>query len=259
MSDLFTLLTSATVYDLAQTCFPGMPHFPTHPPFLYGLTREHGQFVGSNGHSSSADAIAMSGHAGTHIDALCHYSVRGKHYGGQPVEQSQTTGHAHYSANTIAPILRRAVLLDIAGMENVPVLARDFEVIPAHLDRASRGLAIQPGSVVLIRTGWAAYWPNAAEYLSQGHAPGPSLAGALWLSERGVFAAGSDTLAFEKLPSNVMPVHVHLLVETGIHIIECLNLEELAAARIREFLFIAAPLKIRGATGGPMRPLAVVE
>ena len=52
-----------------------------------------------------------------------------------------------------------------------------------------------------------------------------------------------------------MPVHVHLLVESGIHIIECLNLEELAAARVTELLFIAAPLKIRGATGAPMRPL----
>ena len=51
-----------------------------------------------------------------------------------------------------------------------------------------------------------------------------------------------------------MPVHVHLLVESGIHIIECLNLEELAAARVAEFLFVALPLKIRGATGSPVRP-----
>jgi len=55
-----------------------------------------------------------------------------------------------------------------------------------------------------------------------------------------------------------MPVHVHLLVESGIHIIECLNLEELAAAKQYEFTFIAAPLKIVGATGAPVRPIAVV-
>jgi kynurenine formamidase len=47
-------------------------------------------------------------------------------------------------------------------------------------------------------------------------------------------------------------------VESGIHIIECLNLEELAADGVTEFLFIAAPMKIRGATGAPLRPLAVV-
>jgi kynurenine formamidase len=54
-----------------------------------------------------------------------------------------------------------------------------------------------------------------------------------------------------------MPVHVHLLVESGIHIIEALNLEELARDRIYEFVFVAAPLKIRGGTGSPIRPLAL--
>ena len=54
-----------------------------------------------------------------------------------------------------------------------------------------------------------------------------------------------------------MPVHVHLLVESGIHIVECLNLEELAADRVYEFQFIAAPMKIRGATGAPVRPIAI--
>jgi kynurenine formamidase len=72
-----------------------------------------------------------------------------------------------------------------------------------------------------------------------------------------VFAVGSDTVAFEKIPTDTMPVHVHLLVEKGIHIIECLNLEELAAARVSTFLFVAAPLKVRGATGAPVRPLAL--
>ncbi len=60
-------------------------------------------------------------------------------------------------------------------------------------------------------------------------------------------------------PSASMPVHVHLLVESGIHIIECLNLEELAAAGVSTFVFLAAPLKVRGATGAPMRPIAVVS
>ena len=55
-----------------------------------------------------------------------------------------------------------------------------------------------------------------------------------------------------------MPVHVHLLVESGIHIIENLNLEELARAAAYEFLFIALPLKMQGATGSPIRPIALV-
>ncbi|HEX5229609.1 MAG TPA: hypothetical protein VFW44_17980 [Bryobacteraceae bacterium] len=59
------------------------------------------------------------------------------------------------------------------------------------------------------------------------------------------------------MPAASMPVHVHLLVESGIHIIEALNLEELARDRVYEFAFVAAPLKIRGGTGAPLRPLAL--
>jgi kynurenine formamidase len=87
--------------------------------------------------------------------------------------------------------------------------------------------------------------------------PGPQIAGARWLSERGVVAAGSDTVAFELLPDPEMPVHVHLLVESGIHIVEALNLEELSQQRVYEFVFVAAPLKIVGGTGSPIRPLAL--
>jgi kynurenine formamidase len=258
MSELFDVLSGARVYDLAQPYFPGMPHFPTHPPFLYSLTREHGEHVGPQGHSSSADAIAMGSHVGTHIDALSHFSRDGMLFGGEPVVQSYSGGMGRHAADGIAPIIRRAVLLDIASLLEIPVLPRDFEITPGHLDAAAEGLAIHAGDIVLLRTGWATYWREPARFLSLGHSPGPSAAGARWLSERSPFAAGSDTLTFEKVPSDTMPVHVHLLVECGIHIIECLNLEELAAARVRSFVFVASPLKIRGATGAPLQPLGLV-
>ncbi len=258
MNQILELLAGAKVYDLAQPYFVGMPHFPTHPPFLFSLVREHGDQVGPQGHSSSAEAMALGGHVGTHIDALCHFSMRGKLYGGAGITQSYAAGVQQYAAETIAPVLRRAVLLDIAGMQGAAPLAEDFEVRPEHLEAAGRGVEIRPGDVVLLRTGWAAYYGEPARFLPRGRSPGPSLDGARWLSARGVFAAGSDTLTFEKVPAETMPVHVHLLVESGIHIMECLNLEELAAAGVRECLFVAAPLKIRGATGAPMRPVAVV-
>jgi kynurenine formamidase len=258
MPALFDLLAAAKVYDLSQPYFVGMPHFPTHPPFLYSLTRQHGEHVGPEGHSSSADALALGSHCGTHIDALCHFSCGGMLYGQEPIVQSYGAGQAKYSVDTISPILRRAVLLDIARIAGVPVLPVDFEILPEHLDRASKGLEIRAGDVVLLRTGWSRYWAEPSRFIAQGHGPGPSLAGARWLSGRGVFAAGSDTLAFERIPADTMPVHVHLLVEKGIHIIECLDLEDLAAAGVSTFLFVAAPLKIRGATGAPMRPLALV-
>ncbi len=258
MSDLLDLLSRARVYDLGQTYFTGMPHFPTHPPFLYGLTRQHGEQVGPQGHSSSADAIALGSHVGTHIDALSHFSREGRLFGGEAVVQSYAGGMGRHAADGIGPIIRRSVLLDIAGLLKMAALPREFEILPEHLDAAAEGLEIQAGDVVLLRTGWAAYFEEPRRFLPYGHSPGPSAAGARWLSARGVFAAGSDTLTFEKVPAETMPVHVHLLVECGIHIIECLNLEEIAAAGARSFVFVAAPLKIRGATGAPVRPIGLV-
>jgi kynurenine formamidase len=136
----------------------------------------------------------------------------------------------------------------------------DFEIAPAQLADAERaaGVEIRSGDVVLLRTGWARYWDDPARFVAQASGPGPALDGAQWLSTRGVYAAGSDTVGFEKLPDANMPVHVHLLVENGIHIIECLNLEELAGAGVAEFLFVALPLKLRGATASPIRPVAIV-
>ena len=129
-------------------------------------------------------------------------------------------------------------------------------ITPSELASAQRA-DIRPGDVVLIRTGWARYFADPKKFISEVRGPGPGIDGARWLSSQGVFAAGSDTVAFERVPDPSMPVHVHLLVESGIHIVECLNLDELAAAGIAEFLFVALPLKIRGATGSPVRPVAI--
>jgi kynurenine formamidase len=258
MSSLLDLARGAKVYDLGQPYFTGMPHHPVHPPFLFSLVKEHGEFVGPMGNSSASDAIALGSHVGTHIDALSHFSCGGKLHGGISIEgaQSYTGGVKNYAVDGIAPILRRGVLIDVAGGVGSDALPADFEITPEHLEKAAAG--IQPGDIVLLRTGWAKYFADPAKFISQLHSPGPAVTGAQWLSAKGVFAVGSDTVAFEKLPDPSMPVHVHLLVEKGIHIIECLNLEELAAAGVREFLFVGAPMKIRGATGAPIRPLALV-
>jgi kynurenine formamidase len=256
MSQLHDLLQSAQVFDLAQRWFPGMPHHPTHPPFLFSLVKQHGEFVGPIGNSSAADAIAMGTHVGTHIDALSHFSCNGKLHGGDEVAelQSYTGGLEQHSIDTVAPIIRRGVMLDLG------TLAGDHEVTSGELEGAARNqsVEIREGDVVLLRTGWAERFSDPRSFIEELNTPGPGLAGAQWLSRRKVFAVGSDTIAFEKLPAPAMPVHVHLLVESGIHIIECLNLEELAAERIYEFSFLALPLKIRGATASPIRPIALV-
>ena len=256
MNPLFDALAGRKVYDLAQSYFVGMPHHPSHPPFLYSLVKQHGEYVGPMGNSSAADALALGTHVGTHIDALCHFSCGGRLFEGHGAAESQsyTGGLSRHPVDAVAPILRRGVLLDVAGSEP---LAVDHTITPAELSAAQRA-EIRPGDIVLIRTGWAHYFNDPKKFISEVSGPGPRIEGARWLSERRVFAAGSDTLAFEKLPDAAMPVHVHLLVESGIHIVECLNLDELAAAGVSEFLFVALPLKIRGATGSPVRPVAIV-
>lgn len=255
MTAILDALAGASLYDLAQPYFVGMPHHPSHPPFLYSLVKQHGDYVGPAANSSAADAIALGTHVGTHIDALCHFSCGGRLFGGDDAAsaQSYARGLSRHPIDAVAPIFRRGVLLDVAGAEPLP---EDYTITPADLDRAARA-EVRPGDVVLIRTGWARYFEDARRFLSEVRGPGPAIDGARWLSARGIFAAGSDTVAFEKVPDAAMPVHVHLLVESGIHIVECLNLEELAAAGVSEFLFVALPLKIRGATGSPVRPVAI--
>jgi kynurenine formamidase len=243
-----TDLLHARAYDLGQPYFPGMPHFPSHPPFLYSLTKKHGDVLYGGGASSAADAIALGTHVGTHIDALSHFSCNGVFYGGHEVEHSYERGMVELGVDSVSPIVRRGVLLDIAGLEGIDVLPTDFEIAPNS--------EVREGDVVLLRTGWARYFSDARQYINNTIGPGPGIEGARWLSSRKIFAAGSDTVAFEKSPNPAMPVHTHLLVESGIHIIEVLNLEELARDRVYEFVFIAAPMNIRGATGAPLRPLA---
>ena len=268
LEDLLALAGGARVYDLGVDLYPGVPHFPTHPPFVFGLTKRHGEFATElpDGRvaSSSADAIATGTHVGTHIDGLGHFSCNGMLFGGAPTSgQSYEKGLPVHGLETVAPISRRGVLLDVARLEGVPSLPKDFSIGPNHLEEACRRqkTEIRAGDVVLLRTGWAQYWPDPSMYVTGGKGnaptgPGPEIDAARWLSAQGIFATGSDTLAYERVPS-AMPVHVHLLVERGIHLIEVLDLERIAADGIFEFLFVALPLKIRGATGSPVRPIAL--
>lgn len=262
LNELLELLAGSTLMDLSQPWFVGMPHHPSHPPFLFSLNKKHGDYIGPGGVSSASESIALGGHVGTHIDALCHFSCGGAlHDGGQAADrQSYGQGLGALTIDTVPPIVRRGVLLDIAGLLGGQPLPADYEISPEILDRAvaAQGVEIKAGDVVLLRTGWARFWEDAPRFISEVHGPGPGFAGARWLSSRKVFAGGSDTVAFERVPDPGMPVHVHLLVERGIHIIECLNLEQLAADAEWEFLFVGSPLKIRGGTGSPMRPFAVL-
>ncbi|TMQ94809.1 hypothetical protein ETD83_23360 [Actinomadura soli] len=133
-------------------------------------------------------------------------------------------------------------------------------------DMIVTGTHVGAGDVVLVRSGWGRLFtdPDRDAYIgAKSGVPGVAEAGARWLAGRGVHAAGADTIAFECLPPgqghSVLPAHRVLLVESGIYIIETLDLEEIARAGVHEFTFVLAPLPLVGATGSPARPLALVS
>ncbi len=260
MRDLLQRLHGCRTIDLAQPYYVGMPHHPNHPPYLYGLSKAHGE-SSREGVSAAAESIALGGHVGTHIDALCHFSLRGKLFGGADAIgcQSYASGLSLHHVDTIEPIFRRGILLDVARCEGFDVLPEDFAVDADCLYRAEKRAGIQAGAgdVALVRTGWGRYWGDAARFLNNMRCPGVNREAAEWLSDKQVFAGGSDTIAFEFLPAPTMPVHIHLLVKSGIHIIEALDLETLSDEGVHEFVFAASPLRIRGGTGSPIRPVAL--
>ncbi|MFQ5895288.1 MAG: cyclase family protein [Nitrospinota bacterium] len=260
--EIDALTRGSTAYDLGVELFPGMPHIPHHGPFTYSLIREHGDMPYPGGACSAVDVFACTGHTGTHIDALGHFTKEMRLHGGLDVRenQSKTGGLRRCGVEEVGPIVRRAVMLDVAAYLKEERLGPGQAVGPRELEETARWANVEPraGDVALIRTGHMQLWPKKDYYLQQGGAPGISLEAAQWLSGAEVFMVGSDNFAVELTPSPNLPVHVHMLVERGIHLLEVVNLEELSAKKVYEFLLVALPLKIRGGTGSPVRPVAIV-
>jgi kynurenine formamidase len=256
-------------YDLGRRLTVGMPQSPNHPAFWHTLPRRHGDMVRPDGGSAANDMITMGTHVGTHIDALAHVSHDGKlHDGSDAAEAGRGGKYVDLGVHTIEPMIRRGVLLDVPAALGTPGGCEPgYEITPADLAAAEerQGTPVRPGDVVLIRSGWGRHFddPDRTAYVGRDSGvPGVGEAGAVWLAERGAHAVGADTIAFECLHPgaghSILPAHRVLLVERGIYIIEAMALEELAADAVHEFLFLLTPLPIFGATGSPVRPLAVV-
>jgi kynurenine formamidase len=254
------------IHDLAQPMSNGMPSSPNHPGFRMALLRRHGDMVREDGSSASNELIVTGGHVGTHVDALSHVSYRGKLHLDVDAADAQVGGRfSRHGIDEMEPIVGRGVLLDVAGQHGVDTLPAGYGISAADLEQtaAAQGVEVRAGDVVLVRSGWARTFDDAARFVGlETGVPGPDEDGARWLAERKIRATGGDTIAYEQIPAGsghrALPAHRLLIVEHGIHIIEVMNLEGLAAAGAWEFLFILAPLRIVGATGSPVRPLAVV-
>lgn len=268
-ADLETLcerLAAARVYDLAQPLDAAMPVSPNHPGFRMALLRRHGDMVRADGGSAANELMVLGGHSGTHVDALCHVSHRGLLHGDLDADEAQRGGRfSELGVETIPITICRGVLLDVARLHSVDVLAPGTAITAEDLEAAcyEQAVDVRPGDAVLVRSGWPAHWDDRDTFLgAEAGAPGPDESAAAWLVEREVRLTGGETVAYEWIPPGrghaLLPVHRALLVDAGIHIVEMMNLTEPARDEAWEFLFVLTPLKVVGATGVPVRPVAVV-
>lgn len=262
------------VFDLSVDLFPGMPTWTAggEPPYQIwmnhtpggsavddpiGVGRQQNELV-----AWSADSISMFTHCGTHIDTLNHFGYNGLIW--NEFSAVEHLGSAHWrkaGADMIPPLIARGVLLDVAAALDQTVLADSF-VVGVEALRETVGVQksrLLPGDIVMVRTGRGSTWPDPQRYLPR--EPGLDREGAAWLAEQGVAMVGADNIALESLPAtdeqNWLPVHTYLLAEAGIPIMEVVDLEGLSSEQCYEFCFIGACLKLRGATAGPIRPLAL--
>jgi len=260
-------VTAATVVDLSQPLFTGMPQSPNHPPFRLVPERRHGDITRPDGSSAANELVITGGHVGTHVDALAHVSHAGRLFGGVRAGDVQSQhGFSQLGIDTFPPFVGRAVVLDVAAVRDVPALPAGYEISPDDLAQAQAraGVPIKPGDAVLIGTGWSRHWSDPATFTGErGGTPGPGEAAARWLAQRRPRVVGAETIAFEHIPAGhghrVLPVHRILLVEHGINIVESMRLHPLLDISAREVVLVLNPLLIVGATGAPVRPLALVS
>jgi len=276
--ELTALIRTGRMFRLARDRFPKMPLFPGHPAFevISYRTPQGIRAAGDQPWGAPNDAglgylselVMGTTHTGAHIDAHAHMTVGtgDRWHGGSARTELGDFGPLRGDATEIPPLWRRGVLYDVPGFRGTESLAAGEPVGAAELEAIERehGLAAGAGDVALVRTGYLAHWPDP-DRLAAHRGAGPDITAARLLADRGVVATGSDTETYEVqpapdrgTPANPQPVHTILLIDRGIYILESLDLEELARAGAREFLFVALPLAIRGATGSMVDPVAVL-
>jgi kynurenine formamidase len=262
--ELRALIRTGRVFSLQQVMRPEMPQWAVQPAYCLTNVLPHDQSGSSLRRpvTGSFERIEHSGHSGTHMDALCHigcwHDNQAWLHGQVPVRSVESeAGFQALGAELIPPIFLRGVLLDVPAALGVECVTDLYEITVADLQRceARQNAALTPGCAVLIRTGFDRYWNDSAHYMAKG--AGPGIEAARYLADRGAVLAGSDTANFEVLAFPDLPVHMLLLYERGIPIVENLRLAELAASGSSEFLFIALPIAYAGATGTSVHPVAI--
>ncbi|HWO02241.1 MAG TPA: cyclase family protein [Blastocatellia bacterium] len=270
-ADFINSMKQARIIELNFVWDRNSPLLGLNPPFSIGLHTSHAQTKGiiPGGIAFAADMMFFSGqHGSPNVDALGHISDNMKLFGGADAAASegasglQTLGIEAYPKERF---VNRAVLLDVARFKNVEALAPGQEITAEDLEATAKAesVEIKPGDSVIIRTGYGKYFEaDRARY--SGPRPGPGESAARWLAGKKIFLVGDDQLSFEVVSDKgtVFPCHRILIADSGIYIVENLNLEELSRAlaeqKIYEFVLVLNPPRIRGATGAAANAFAIL-
>lgn len=270
------------VYDLGvrvdRTSYKWPGHSPTEilsfrSPEGLRRQKDHGD-IATNGKQVAwhSCALFISDNVGTQIDGLGHITKGADNHwynGFNEAEHATDFGITRADADTIPPVIGRAILIDIATFKGVEALPSNYAIGSKDLMAAlaAQKLDVEPGDIVFIRTGTLRYWgATGADHdkIRQHDSAGLTLEGAKWLVEqKGAVFVGSDTSGVEvavdpSLKGAVNPVHEYLLIDQGVHLGEFHNLEELARDKAYRFTYVAMTNRLKGTVAGTaLRPIAL--
>jgi kynurenine formamidase len=219
------------------------------------------------GYGGDYFALAPHGYAVSHVDALCHIFHEGRLYNGHPIERVTAHGALALAIDALRDgVVSRGVLLDVPALRGVPWLEPGEAIGPEELERAeaAAGLRVEPGDLLLVRTGRWALRAERGPWRARERLAGLHARCLPWLFERRVAALGCDGVS-DVLPSQVegvpLPIHSVAIVAMGLHLLDNLDLEPLAEACREEgrhaFQLVVAPLVIARGTASPVNPIAI--
>jgi kynurenine formamidase len=219
------------------------------------------------GRGIADDGLIISPHGTvTHIDALCHFWAGEQLYNGHPQSTVRGYGARRCGVEKLGPVVGRGILLDVPRCTGRGRLEPDERIGVADLQRCMReqDLEVEAGDIVLVRTGWATVYEDDPGLYAQAQ-PGLSPEAADWLADRDAALVGADNAAVGPLAGGTglhVPleedIHLLFLWRRGVPLLEMLQLEELSRCRPGPFLFVTVPLPIRGGTGSPVNPVAIL-
>jgi kynurenine formamidase len=256
------LIKTGEVIEIGQLLNDKMPFFGTRRFDVHVKRTFMNDFSNRRG-SNEEIVITEIGQVGTQFDGFAHQTHENSWYNCFKVAENATrSGFAKLGVHNVGTLIARGVLIDVAGYKGVEMLGDSYEITVEDIEGAlkKQNTTLQPGDAVIINTGWGKLWgKDNARYVKS--CPGIGVKAAEWLIAKDPMLLGSDNWPVEVAPNPdkqiSLPVHQIALVVNGVHLLENLKLDELAAKGAYEFAFIMQPLKIQGGTGSTVAPVAV--